>query len=97
MAGDWVRQGPGSHGAKGLCQEKALATGYLVSDNTVSQYCFHDIMYYIHVVSTVIGAVPREGTGHWLPSEHNYSIVQSMIIILTYIKGYLVGIICFMI
>ncbi|GLC50560.1 hypothetical protein PLESTB_000393300 [Pleodorina starrii] len=27
MAGDWVRQGPGTHGAKGLCQEKAYVTG----------------------------------------------------------------------
>ncbi|PNW70427.1 hypothetical protein CHLRE_17g719500v5 [Chlamydomonas reinhardtii] len=27
MAGDWVRQGPGTHAAKGLCQEKAYVTG----------------------------------------------------------------------
>lgn len=30
MAGDWVRQGPGTHGAKGLCQEKAYVTGLQV-------------------------------------------------------------------
>lgn len=29
-------QGPGSHGAKGLCQEKALATGLKVSEPPVS-------------------------------------------------------------
>ena len=27
MAGDWVAQGPGTHGAKGLSQEKAYVTG----------------------------------------------------------------------
>ncbi len=30
MAGDWVRQGPGTHGAKGLSQEKAYVTGLQV-------------------------------------------------------------------
>ena len=27
MAGDWLAQGPGTHGAKGLSQEKAYVTG----------------------------------------------------------------------
>lgn len=27
MAGDWLKQGPGTHGAKGLSQEKAYVTG----------------------------------------------------------------------
>lgn len=30
MAGDWIRQGPGTHGAKGLCQEKAYVSGLQV-------------------------------------------------------------------
>lgn len=31
MAGDWVAQGPGTHAAKGLSQEKAYVTGLQVS------------------------------------------------------------------
>lgn len=27
MAGDWLAQGPATHGAKGLSQEKAYVTG----------------------------------------------------------------------
>lgn len=27
MAGDWLAQGPGTHGSKGLSQEKAYVTG----------------------------------------------------------------------
>ena len=27
-AGDWVRMGDREHGAKGLCQERALVSGY---------------------------------------------------------------------
>ena len=34
MAGDWVAQGPGTHGAKGLCQEKAYVTGLQVGART---------------------------------------------------------------
>lgn len=30
MAGDWLRQGPGAHGARGLSQEKAYVTGLAV-------------------------------------------------------------------
>lgn len=29
LAGDHIKHGPGSHGARGLSQEKALVTGYL--------------------------------------------------------------------
>lgn len=36
-AGDCLRQGPGSHGAKGLCQEKAYATG-LQAGNNAAQF-----------------------------------------------------------
>ncbi|KAF5830583.1 hypothetical protein DUNSADRAFT_14331 [Dunaliella salina] len=36
-AGDCVRQGPGSHGAKGLCQEKAYATG-LQAGNAAAEF-----------------------------------------------------------
>lgn len=32
MAGDWLRQGPGSHGARGLSQEKAFVTGLLAAN-----------------------------------------------------------------
>ena len=35
MAGDWIAQGPGTHGAKGLSQEKAYVTG-LQAVNQVS-------------------------------------------------------------
>lgn len=37
MAGDWLKQGPGSHGARGLSQEKAYVTG-LEAANSVSDY-----------------------------------------------------------
>ncbi|KAJ7538182.1 hypothetical protein O6H91_11G037300 [Diphasiastrum complanatum] len=36
MAGDWLQQGPGSHGARGLSQEKAYVTG-LQAANAVSE------------------------------------------------------------
>ncbi|KAH9568425.1 hypothetical protein CY35_03G076600 [Sphagnum magellanicum] len=32
MAGDWLQQGPGSHGARGLSQEKAFVTGILAAN-----------------------------------------------------------------
>ena len=38
MAGDWLAQGPGTHGAKGLSQEKAWVTG-LQAGNQVGIYC----------------------------------------------------------
>lgn len=37
LAGDWVAQGPGTHGAKGLSQEKAYVTG-LQAGNLAAQY-----------------------------------------------------------
>ncbi|KAH7298217.1 hypothetical protein KP509_25G032300 [Ceratopteris richardii] len=37
MAGDWLKQGPGSHGAKGLSQEKAYVTG-LQAANSALKY-----------------------------------------------------------
>lgn len=37
MAGDWLSQGPGSHGAKGLSQEKAYVTG-LQAANAAASY-----------------------------------------------------------
>lgn len=37
MAGDWVSQGPGTHGAKGLSQEKAYVTG-IQAGNQVSNW-----------------------------------------------------------
>ena len=40
MAGDWLAQGPGTHGAKGLCQEKAYVTG-LQAGNQVTHHCRH--------------------------------------------------------
>ena len=42
MAGDWLAQGPGTHGAKGLSQEKAYVTG-LQAGNQVRVWCplFH--------------------------------------------------------
>eukprot|EP00850_Spirogloea_muscicola_P000306 SM000001S04708 [mRNA] locus=s1:1832791:1834921:+ [translate_table: standard] len=36
MAGDWLRQGPGAHGARGLSQEKALVTGLLAANAAAS-------------------------------------------------------------
>jgi hypothetical protein len=37
-AGDWVAQGPGTHGAKGLSQEKAYVTG-LQAGNAAARRC----------------------------------------------------------
>lgn len=37
MAGDWLKQGPGAHGAKGLSQEKAYVTG-LQAANAAASY-----------------------------------------------------------
>ncbi|MCO5601895.1 hypothetical protein L7F22_056021 [Adiantum nelumboides] len=37
MAGDWLKQGPSSHGAKGLSQEKAYVTG-LQAANAAASY-----------------------------------------------------------
>eukprot|EP00250_Pteridium_aquilinum_P015495 c22616_g1_i1 orf=284-1363(-) len=37
MAGDWLKQGPGTHGAKGLSQEKAYVTG-LQAANAAASY-----------------------------------------------------------
>ncbi|KAI5076277.1 hypothetical protein GOP47_0008342 [Adiantum capillus-veneris] len=36
MAGDWLKQGPGSHGAKGLSQEKAYVTGLQAANAAIS-------------------------------------------------------------
>lgn len=36
MAGDWLRQGPGSHGARGLSQEKAYVTGLQAANAAAS-------------------------------------------------------------
>lgn len=38
MAGDWMRQGPGTHGAKGLSQKKAYVTG-LQAGNLAARSC----------------------------------------------------------
>ena len=38
IAGDWLAQGPGTHGAKGLSQEKAWVSG-LQAGNQVGVYC----------------------------------------------------------
>uniref|UniRef100_A0A7I4C4P7 Amine oxidase domain-containing protein n=1 Tax=Physcomitrium patens TaxID=3218 RepID=A0A7I4C4P7_PHYPA len=32
MSGDWLRQGPGAHGARGLSQEKAFVTGLIAAN-----------------------------------------------------------------
>ncbi|KAA6416615.1 MAG: hypothetical protein FRX49_11820 [Trebouxia sp. A1-2] len=40
MAGDWLAQGPGTHGAKGLSQEKAYVTG-LQAGNQAAQMLSH--------------------------------------------------------
>jgi len=32
ISGDWLQQGPGAHGARGLSQEKALVTGLLAAN-----------------------------------------------------------------
>ena len=37
-AGDWVKQGPGTHGAKGLSQEKAWVSG-LQAGNAAARRC----------------------------------------------------------
>ncbi len=37
-AGDWVKQGPGTHAAKGLSQEKAFVTG-LQAGNAAARRC----------------------------------------------------------
>jgi hypothetical protein len=39
MAGDWMRQGPGSHGARGLSQEKALVSGLKVRQRWGRNLC----------------------------------------------------------
>lgn len=36
MSGDWLQQGPGAHGARGLSQEKALVTGLLAANAAAS-------------------------------------------------------------
>eukprot|EP00897_Mesotaenium_endlicherianum_P009470 jgi/Mesen1/8551/ME000484S07933 len=35
MAGDWLRQGPGAHGARGLSQEKAYVTGLQAANRVI--------------------------------------------------------------
>lgn len=37
MSGDWLQQGPGAHGARGLSQEKALVTGLLAANAAASR------------------------------------------------------------
>ena len=58
MAGDWVAQGPGTHGAKGLSQEKAYVTGLQAGnqvtandntksdENTMGSICVIYVTYY---------------------------------------------------
>lgn len=36
MSGDWLQQGPGAHGARGLSQEKAFVTGLLAANAAAS-------------------------------------------------------------
>ena len=36
-AGDWVRMGDREHGAKGLCQERALVSGYEAANELASR------------------------------------------------------------
>lgn len=36
MSGDWLQQGPGAHGARGLSQEKAFVTGLLAANTAAS-------------------------------------------------------------
>jgi uncharacterized protein with NAD-binding domain and iron-sulfur cluster len=40
MSGDWLQQGPGAHGARGLSQEKAFVTGLLAANAAASSLGF---------------------------------------------------------
>ena len=39
MAGDWLAQGPATHGAKGLSQEKAYVTGLQAGNQVAVTHC----------------------------------------------------------
>ena len=52
MAGDWLAQGPGTHGAKGLSQEKAYVTG-LQAGNQVRDCC--PLFYFKYVCHSCMG------------------------------------------
>lgn len=47
MAGDWLAQGPGTHGAKGLSQEKAYVTG-LQAGNQVQEQLVYKMLCCMH-------------------------------------------------
>ncbi|XP_057828630.1 uncharacterized protein LOC131039808 isoform X3 [Cryptomeria japonica] len=49
IAGDWLKQGPGSHGARGLSQEKAYVSG-LIAANAAARYLGID--FHVDIINT---------------------------------------------
>ncbi len=53
MAGDWLAQGPATHGAKGLSQEKAYVTG-LQAGNQVAVTVFFSFCFVFFFVFLIL-------------------------------------------
>ena len=50
MAGDWLAQGPATHGAKGLSQEKAYVTGLQAGNQVAVTVCCCCVSYSCHSI-----------------------------------------------